>query len=284
MDDNRLGEFLRARREQVDPGAVGLPRAGRRRTPGLRRDELAFLAGVSSYYYARLEQGRDRNPSSAVLDALARVLQLDEQASLHLHGLTGPVPSRRRRVKPETISPELGSMMDGWTSHAAVIVGRFRDVLAATQLATLLNPGFAVGQNLLRSTFLDPGARDVYPDWETVAAGSVAGLRASAGLDLDDPRLTALVGELSLKSDDFRRLWARHDVHEKTSGTKRFGNPMVGPLDLSYVSFTVNGAEGQSLHVFFPSPGSPAEQALALLSTLSTPAVTSAPRAQEKKA
>jgi hypothetical protein len=207
-----------------------------------------------------------------VLDALARVLQLDAQAADHLRGLTRPAPSRRRRVKPERLSPELLQLMDSWSGQVAVIIGRFRDVLAATQLATLLNPGFSVGENLLRSTFLDPGARDVYPDWESVAAGAVAGLRASAGLDLDDPRLTSLVGELSVKSDDFRRLWARHDVHEKTSGVKRFGNPMVGALELNYASFTVNGAEGQSLHVFFPAPGSAAGQALTLLSTLSTPA------------
>ncbi|MBT0770218.1 helix-turn-helix domain-containing protein [Kineosporia sp. J2-2] len=268
MQENRLGEFLRARRELADPSSYDLPDFGRRRTPGLRRDELALLAGVSSYYYARLEQGRDRNPSEAVLDSIARVLQLDTESSRHLRELARPGPARRPRAKPERVTPALQMLLGTWPGQAAIITGRFRDVLAATELAVLVNPGFAVGKNLLRQIFLDPAARDIYPEWDSIAAGAVAGLRVSSGIDVDDPRLRALVGELSLKSEQFRRLWARHDVHEKTSGVKLFNNAVVGTLELNYATFGVNGSEGQTLQIFFPTAGSPAEQSMTLLSTL----------------
>ena len=263
---NSLGAFLRARRERVDPSDHGIRDAGRRRVPGLRREELAFLAGVSAPYYARLEQGRDRSPSPAVLDAIANVLQLDAEAAAHLHRIAEPAAPRRRSPRPpERVSPVVQRLLDAWPGQAAVVIGRFRDVLAANELAVALNPGFAVGHNLVRDTFLDPASRELYVDWGDVAIGAVAGLRASSGADLDDPALAALVGELSIKSEDFATMWARHDVHAKTTGMKRYRHPLVGRLELDYQTFTVNGAGEQTLHVFSAEPGTPSADSLALL-------------------
>jgi transcriptional regulator with XRE-family HTH domain len=268
-DDNRIGQFLRARRERVRPEDVGLPDLGRRRVPGLRREELATLAGVSADYYVRLEQGRERHPSEQVIDALARALRLDEDATTHLHELARPAPRRRRAAKrTERVRPELLRLMEAWSHTPALITGRHVDVLAANSLATALHGGFVRGNNLVRSLFLDPAARERYPDWDEVARDMVAALRASVGPDLDDPHLTDLVGELSLKSERFRSLWARHDVREKTHGTKRFVHPMVGELELRYESFGVAGNPGQVLAVYHADPGSPTEQALALLSSM----------------
>jgi transcriptional regulator with XRE-family HTH domain len=268
-EDNRIGQFLRARRERVRPEDVGLPDFGRRRVPGLRREELATLAGVSADYYVRLEQGRERHPSEQVIDALARALQLDDDATAHLHDLARPAPRRRRAAKrAERIRPELLRLMEAWPHTPAMVMGRHLDVLAANSLATALHGGFARGNNLVRTLFLDPAARERYPDWDVVARDTVAALRASVGPDLDDPHLTDLVGELSLKSERFRALWARHDVREKTHGTKRFVHPQVGELELHYETFAVAGSSGQVLSVYHAEPGSSTEQALALLSSI----------------
>lgn len=267
--DNLLGEFLRARRARLDPTELGVPDHHRRRVPGLRREELALLAGVSPHYYARLEQGRDRHPSPQMLQALAQVLGLDPEAAAHLRRLAEPAPARRRRVRPpEKVRPALRRLLDRWQSEPAVVVGRYRDVLAANGLARILNPGYTPGRNLLRDVFLDPAARDTYPDWEQTADGAVAGLRASAGAEVDDRRLTDLVGELSVRSDAFRRRWARHDVRERTHGTKTFTNPFVGAVTLDYETFHLTDAPGQTLFVFFPQPGSTDEQSLTLLAGL----------------
>jgi transcriptional regulator with XRE-family HTH domain len=267
--DNRIGQFLRARRERVRPEDVGLPDFGRRRTPGLRREELATLAGVSADYYVRLEQGRERHPSEQVIDALAGALQLDDEATAHLHELARPAPRRRRAAKrTERVRPELLRMMEAWAHTPAMVTGRHLDVLAANALASALHGGFASGNNLVRTLFLDPAARERYPDWDAVAKETVAALRAWVGPDLDDPHLTDLVGELSLKSERFRSLWARHDVREKTHGTKRFVHPQVGELTLHYEVFAVAGSSGQMLSVYHAEPGSPTDQALALLSSI----------------
>jgi transcriptional regulator with XRE-family HTH domain len=267
--DNRIGQFLRARRELVQPEDVGIEAFGRRRVPGLRREELAMLAGVSVDYYVRLEQGRERHPSEQVLDSLARALQLDDTASRHLQELARP-PARRRRpsIRPQRVRRGVERLMDGWSHTPAMVYGRCMDVLAANSLADAVHGRPLRGDNALRSIFLDPGARDFYADWEEVARDTVAWLRALAGADLDDPRLTELVGELSLKSEEFRRLWARHDVREKTSGTKRFVHPVVGELSLGYESFAIGGAPGQVLVVYHAEPGSRNEQALALLASV----------------
>jgi transcriptional regulator with XRE-family HTH domain len=274
MDDaaNRIGRFLRARRELVRPEDVGIADHGRRRVPGLRREELAMLAGVSADYYVRLEQGRDQHPSEQVLDALARALQLDDDATAHLHELARPAPGRRRRAsgrgRLERVRPSLQRLMDAWSASPAHVLGCRMDVLAANPMSLVLNPAQRVGTNVVRSMFLDPEFQALHPDFERAAAGTVASLRAQVGPDLDDPLLHELVGELSLKSELFRKLWARHDVHAKTHGTKTMIHPLVGELELDYESFSVNGADGQMLIVYHAQPGSPSARALALLSSM----------------
>lgn len=267
--DNRLGEYLRARREVAQPADVGLPDGfGRRRVPGLRREEVAMLAGVSADYYVRLEQGRDKHPSEQVIEALAGVLGLDDDAVAHVRELARPTTRRRRpQPRPERVSAGAERLIASWAFTPALVVGRYLDVLAANPLATALNSCLQAGVNQVRAFFLDPVARDIYPDWDAVAVDTAASLRAAAGADLDDPRLTELVGELSLKSEVFRRLWARHDVRAKASGTKRFRHPMVGDLTLAYESLAVTSAPGQLVIAYHAEPGSPSEQALALLSS-----------------
>jgi hypothetical protein len=264
--ENRLGEFLRARREVARPDDFGLPEPGRRRTPGLRREEVALLAGISADYYVRLEQGRDKHPSEPVIGALARVFALNEEGVAHLRELARPASRRRRApARPERVAPALARLLEAWPDTPAVVVGRYLDVLANNRLAAVVNHCSVKGRNQVRVMFLDPDARRVYADWHRAAADTVASLRATAGGDLDDPRLTDLVGELSLKSEEFRRYWARHDIAMKTSGVKRYRHPMVGDLTLSYETFSVNAAPGQTLLVYHAEPGSPSEHALRLL-------------------
>ncbi|NKY27800.1 helix-turn-helix transcriptional regulator [Nocardia gamkensis] len=267
--DNRLGAFLRARRELVRPEDFGMSGGGQRRVAGLRREEIALLAGVSADYYVRLEQGRDRHPSEQVITALARVFALDEEGTAHLRALARPTAARSRAPRrPERVAPGLLRLMEAWPHTPAVVLGRYLDVLAANPLAAAVNSCSVPGVNQVRMVFLDPEARDLYGDWPTIAADTVASLRATAGADLDDPRLTELVGELSLKSEEFRQLWARHDVRVKTAGVKHFRNPMVGDLTLSYETLSVNGAPGQILIAYHAEPGSPSERSLALLGSL----------------
>jgi transcriptional regulator with XRE-family HTH domain len=265
---NALGEYLRARRHAVRPQQVGLPDAGRRRTPGLRREELAVLAGISTDYYVRLEQGRERSPSAQVLGALARVLALEPDASAHLHALAHPAPVRGSTHGAERVSEELRQLLESWPNNPAFVLGRFSDVLARNTMAAALYSGFTIVDNMPKAVFLDPVARGFYAEWEHVAWSSAAGLRAAAGPDLDDPRLLHLVDELSAGSPEFRALWARHDVRGKTNAPKAFHHGEVGPLTLTFQSFSVNGAPGQQLVVYHAEPGSSSEQALALLGSL----------------
>jgi len=265
--DNAIGQFLRARRELVRPEDVDLEPGGRRRVAGLRREEVALLAEVSSDYYVRLEQGRERHPSAQVVDSLARALDLDEEATAYLHELARPRPRQRRRR--EEVSPALMGMMAAWTDTPAVVLGRCLNVLAHNQLGEALFGGHAYSDDLVRLVFLDQDARDFYPDWERVAVNTVGGLRAAAGVDQDDPLLIETVGELSVKSADFRRLWARHDIRQKTHETKRFRHPLVGELTLTYEALTVNSAPSQQLIVYQAEPGSPSAEALSLLGSLS---------------
>jgi len=265
---NVIGEYLRARRELVQPEEVGLPNLGRRRTPGLRREEVAMLAGVSADYYIRLEQGRDQHPSAQVLDALARVLQLDEDATAHLHGLAQPPAQRRRRgSRPERPPAAIVELMMSWPATPAYVFGRYLDVLAANPMATALAPWFTPGENLARGAFLDPRRRELRPDWERSLGGTVAALRANVGPDIDDPRLTELVGELSLRSEEFRQLWARHDARPKGTGTTTIHHPQVGRLELSYTKFPIPDTDRQTLSIYHAAPGSASERALAVLAT-----------------
>ncbi|MGW4798883.1 helix-turn-helix transcriptional regulator [Nonomuraea sp. NPDC004297] len=267
--DNLLGRFLRARRELLRPEDLGMPAGTRRRVRGLRREEVAQTAGVSTDYYVRLEQGRERHPSSQVVDALARALELEDDAATHLHELARPAPARRRpRARHEQVSPGLVRMMAAWPHTPAIVLGRRMTVLAANPLGRALFDGHAHSGDLVRLVFLDPDARAFYPDWEKAAANTVAGLRSAAGSDYDDPRLIEVVGELSLRSETFRRLWARHDIRQKSHETKRFHHRLVGPLTLDYEALTVNSAPGQQLVVYQAEPGSPSEEALSLLGSL----------------
>ncbi|MEU4892898.1 helix-turn-helix transcriptional regulator [Streptomyces sp. NPDC044780] len=272
--ENSLGRFLRARRERVRPEDVGILPGSRRRVAGLRREEVALLSGVSTDYYVRLEQGRERHPSAQVVEALARALVLEEDAAAHLHRLARPAPVRRRpAARRERVSPALLRMMEGWPRTPAVVLGRCLTVLAHNALGGALFDGHTHSRDLMRLVFLDPDAREFYPDWDRVAVNTVAGLRAAAGIDEEDPELIAVVGELSLKSETFRRLWARHDIRQKTHETKRFRHRLVGELTLEYEALTVNSAPGQQLIVYQAEPGSPSEQALALLGSLTADAV-----------
>ena len=201
------------------------------------------------------------------------MLQLDDEALAHLHALAADRPARRRpRRRPERVRPSLVRLVEGMTDQPAFITGRYLDVLAANALAMALSPAFVPGRNMLRETFLATEACGAYVDVERVRADTAAALRASVGTDLDDPRLTELVGELSLKSPEFRRLWARQDVRNKTTGRKQYRNPLVGDLTLGYDTLEISGADGQLLVVYSAEPGSRDEQALRLLATASAQA------------
>ncbi|MFJ3777837.1 helix-turn-helix domain-containing protein [Streptomyces sp. NPDC090075] len=266
---NLLGAYVRARRELVTPEQAGLPVLGTRRVPGLRREEVAMLAGISADYYLRLEQGRDRNPSVQVLEALARVLLLDEAATAYLLGLAGPGagrPRRRRRARRETVPPGIAQLVAA-LPLPAVVEGRYFDVLAVNALATALSPRLTVGANRLRDTFLDPAEQALHPDWENAGAGMVAGFRRSVGTDADDPRVIDLIGELCLASPRFSRLWARHDVAACEGAAKCLDHPQVGRLRLHRERLGVSGAAGQTLVVYHPDPGSDSAEKLALLAS-----------------
>src|SRR3954470_2569549 len=198
---NALGAYLRARRELVAPHQVGLPEAGVRRTPGLRREEVALLAGISADYYLRLERGRDRNPSVQVLESIARPLQLDDEHVAHLMTLVAKIPPQRRRRRPRKETPPPGALklLDSLT-QPAFIEGRYFDILASNRAARALSPGLRVGGNQLRDMFLDPAEQALHPEWEAVTECFIANLRQAVGSDIDDPRFIELTGELSLAS------------------------------------------------------------------------------------
>jgi transcriptional regulator with XRE-family HTH domain len=270
---NAIGEYLRARRELVRPQDAGVPDLGRRRTPGLRREEVAMLAGISADYYVRLEQGRDQHPSPQVLDALARALQLDDDANTHLHTLAAPQPRARSRrtTRPERVPESIEQLIASWPTTPAYVFGRYLDVLAANPLATAVAPWFTAGENLVRGAFLDPRRRELKPNWEQTLASIVAALRANVGHDVDDPQLTELVGELSLRSEHFRQLWARHDARPKRTGTSTIEHPQVGRLELIYTKLPIPDTDRQTLSIYHAAPGSPSAQALALLATTTVP-------------
>ncbi|GAA3465560.1 helix-turn-helix domain-containing protein [Nonomuraea roseola] len=265
---NLLGDYVRARRELVTPEQAGIPSVGVRRVPGLRREEVAMLAGISADYYLRLEQGRDRNPSAQVLESLARVLQLDDDATAYLLRLGAGKPRRRRRrPRKETVPPGVAKLVVT-LPLPAYVEGRYFDVLAANALATALSPRLVAGGNRLRDVFLDPAEQALYPDWEDAAQGMVAGFRESVGTDTDDPRFIELVGELSLASPRFSRLWARHDVNTCEGAPKHIGHPQVGGLWLNRERLGVSGATGQTLVVLHPDPGTDSADKLALLASV----------------
>ena len=257
-----LGEYLRARRALVRPEDAGLPARGRRRVPGLRREELAALAGISSDYYLRLEQGRDQHPSRQIIEAVARALRLDEDATAYLHGLAQP-EGAPHRGPPERAPTSIEQLIASWRETPAFVQDRHLDILAANALASALSPVFSPGVNLVRAVFLDPEVRRLNGDgWDGVAHSAVARLRALAGPDIDDPRLVELVGELSVRSDRFRRLWARHDIEVAAVPGRTIHHPLVGTIEVLTEWLSIAGADGQILVVYHAVPGSPSEQAL----------------------
>jgi transcriptional regulator with XRE-family HTH domain len=268
-----LGEFLRARRDRVTPEDAGLPRFGRRRVQGLRREELALLAGVSADYLVRLEQGRDHHPSTQVLDALARALRLDEHATAHLHALAQPTRARPRRKRNERAPEGIVALLASWPATPAIVHGRLMDVLAANPLAGALSAIYTPGVNLVRATFLDPGVRELYGEgWPRTAQSVVSYLHTQVGADPEDSALERLVGELSVRSEDFRRMWARHDVRPRTSGgITTIHHPQVGQLELRYEKLAIAGGDGVTLVIYHAEPESASAQSLQLLASMAAP-------------
>jgi transcriptional regulator with XRE-family HTH domain len=271
-DPGTLATYLRARRQLVRPAVVGIADTGNRRVPGLRREEVAFLAGVSSDYYIRLEQGRDRHPSEQVLLSIAHALQLDEEATAYLLKLAASRRSRPRRPrKPEKVPDGIRSLITTWPLTPAYVHGTYMDVLAANHLAIALSPYNAPGHNSILTAFLEPEVRALHADWEEMTARVVPYLRSITGPDVDDPRLVDIVGELSVRSERFRHLWGRQDVKNKSSGVSLMRHPEVGPLELNYEKLMIPGAPGQILVTYHAQPGSTSEERLRLLASLSSP-------------
>ncbi|WP_290061307.1 helix-turn-helix domain-containing protein [Amycolatopsis solani] len=277
--DNELGDYLRARRALVRVQDVGLPDDGPRRVPGLRRDEVAMLAGVSTDYYVRLEQGRERHPSDQVLRSIAGALQLDDDAAAHLFRLALPLFGARAATSL-TVAPELVRLMDGMPEVPAFLVGAAQDILGANALARELYRGFARYDNLLRMIFLDPYARSFYADWDAASRLAVSNLRASSSQFPADERIERVVGELSLRSPAFANLWARYEVRPRTSELKHFVHPRVGELRLHFETFAVASAPGQHLSVYSAEPGSASHDGLVLLRRLAEQAATAADDAE----
>ncbi|MGW7383840.1 helix-turn-helix transcriptional regulator [Streptomyces sp. NPDC054794] len=269
---NPLGAFLRARRELVTPQQAGIPDGGTRRVPGLRREEVAMLAGISADYYLRLERGRDRNPSVQVLEAIARVLQLDDEHLRHLLSLACEAPRLpRQRPRTETVPPGALKLLDSLV-QPAFIEGRYFDILAANSLARVLDPGLTVGRNQLRDLFLDPAEQANYPNWEAMTECFVANLRQSVGTDIDDPRFIELTGELSLASPRFSQLWARHEVRAQHGTLVRFNHPQVGELSLNRERLAISGTDGLMLIIYHADAGSTDGDKLSLLASADMPA------------
>ncbi|WP_255795010.1 helix-turn-helix transcriptional regulator [Mycobacteroides abscessus] len=279
--DNKaeVREFLTSRRAKLSPAEVGLPDAGHRRVPGLRRGEVATLAGVSIEYYAKLERGQIAGASSSVLEAIAQALRLDDTERAHLFDLARAadgIPtsgrSRRRASKPGVSRPSLHWALEAITNGVAFVRNQQQDLLATNALgrvfySPLIGDGGRI-PNLARFQFLDPAARDFYPDWDLFAHMCVSIMRAEAGRDPHDRGLQDLVGELSTQSETFRRLWGTHDVRTHGAGTKRFHHPDVGELTLAYEELAITAEPGHVLIVYTAEPGSPSAEKLRLLASL----------------
>ncbi|OKI00896.1 transcriptional regulator [Streptomyces sp. CB02923] len=263
-----LSEFLRSRRARLRPEDVGLAHyGGRRRVPGLRREELAQLAGVSVAYYIRLEQGRGRNVSTAVLDSIADVLRLTRAERSHLTHLVRPAsPRLRPALWPQRMRPAFQDLIDAMDGVPAYVVGRRLDILGWNRLARALLGDFAAmppeERNMARQLFLAPATRELYADWEEKAAHIVAHLRRDVGRFPEDPKLCTMIDELSATSADFRRIWAAHDVQDKGFGRKRLSHPLVGPLSLAYETLTLPADPDQQLVTYHAEPGSASARAL----------------------
>jgi transcriptional regulator with XRE-family HTH domain len=269
-------DFLVTRRAKITPQQAGLTiYGGNRRVPGLRREEVAMLAGVSADYYTRLEKGNLSGVSDTVLEAIAEALQLDEAERLHLLDLartanTSPARARRRPV-PQQVRPGIQFILDGMSDTPAFVRNGRLDILAVNALGRALYSPLFAGQgrpaNLARFRFLDPAARDLYPDLDDTARTTVALLRTEAGRDPFNKSLTGLIGELSTRSEEFRILWAAHDVRLHRSGQKHFRHPAVGILDLMFEAMALEADEGLTLTAYAAEPGTPSYDGLRLLAS-----------------
>jgi transcriptional regulator with XRE-family HTH domain len=270
-----IRQFLTTRRAKLTPAQAGLPAyGGRRRVPGLRREEVALLAGISIEYYTRLERGNARGASEEVLEALARALQLDEVERAHLGDLVRTASAARparRRATPQRVRPSVQRLLDSMTGTAAFLRNGRLDVLAANQLGSALYaPAFGDPTrpvNLARFVFLDPRSKEFYRDWDGIAHAAVGSLRAEAGRAPHDRALTELVGELSLRSPEFRVRWAAHDLHYYRSGAQPFHHPLVGDLTLDYDALELPADPGLTIVAYTAEPDSPAREALDLLAS-----------------
>jgi transcriptional regulator with XRE-family HTH domain len=279
--DNRdeVREFLMTRRAKVSPADVGIPAGTNRRVRGLRRAEVAMLAGLSVEYYAKLERGAVAGASSSVLEAIARTLRLDDTERAHLFDLARAadgVPtssrSRRRATRQSASRPSLRWALEAITDGIAFVRNPRQDLLATNALgrafyAPVIGEGGRT-PNLARFQFLDPASREFYPDWDVFAGMCVAIMRAEAGRDPHDRDLQDLVGELSTRSEVFRRLWGAHDVRTHGTGTKRFHHPRVGELVLAYEELAITAEPGLVLLVYTTEPGSASAERLRLLASL----------------
>ncbi|MCD9877340.1 helix-turn-helix transcriptional regulator [Streptomyces guryensis] len=272
-EGTELGRFLRARRERIRPQDVGLPGGtGSRRTPGLRREELATLAGVSFDYYTRLERGRETHPSPAVVSALGEALRLSPEALNRLHELVALAAGRAPAPSPgpaRAVRESVRTLLETLRPSPAYVVSRANDLLAANRPGLRLFPGLTdwpkERRNLTRYMFLHPMGRRLYRDWEDMAAHSAAHLRAMAGADPDMPELAELVGELVVKSPEFARLWERYDVQARGGGEKHFQHPEVGSMRLAFEVMSIFRTDGQRLVTYQAVPGTPDHDAMLLL-------------------
>ncbi|MGC5168801.1 helix-turn-helix domain-containing protein [Luteimicrobium sp. DT211] len=290
--DNRaeVREFLVSRRAKVTPDAAGVPAGSGRRVPGLRRSEVAMLAGVSVEYYAKLERGAIAGASSSVLESVARALQLDEAERAHLLDLARAadgIPTsgrpRGRSARPAAPSPSLQWALDAITDAVAFVRDPLQNVLATNPLgrafyAPVIGDGGRT-PNLARFQFLDPAAHEFYPDWDLFARMCVSVMRAEAGRNPHDAAMQDLVGELSTRSDTFRTLWAAHDVRIHGAGTKRFQHPVVGELVLAYDELALTAEPGQVVLVYTAEPGSPSAERLRLLASWAAESANAGQRA-----
>ncbi|WP_415975019.1 helix-turn-helix transcriptional regulator [Rhodococcus sp. 077-4] len=278
MDEikRELADFLRRARSQVDPFSAGLPADARvRRVPGLRREEVALLAGVSTDYYTRLEQGRRITPSTGVVDAIARALDLDDAGRTHLGNLIGgrSPSSFRRTTAVQRVRPGLYQLLDALESQPALVLGRRSDVLATNRMSRALFTDFdrcvPRERNYARWMFLGDEPRNLFLDWEVQARAAVESLRLEVGKNPDDKAVRTLVDELSNESADFRRWWSQHRVFQRTHGSKRLRHPIVGEVTVDYETLTLPDDPEQTLFVYTTEPGTSSRQAMNVLASWS---------------